>query len=495
MKALKHFWLDKTNEIVESSKSILNTNSIYTITDSKGIIEYANDNFCKILDCNVNTIIGERHELMNSEFQSIEENENLWSTLKEGEEWRGVLTDKLKNGESISLKTTIFPIKYGNQNKFKFLSIYEDISKCMTLNQKIDKDVALYKFIYKSIKIGIIIVTDDNGSIIKWNEGAEKAFGYSEFEILGQHFSVLMIEKHKKSKISDLLGLLKRYKTVKKSEVLELKCLNKQGEEFSVELIVNKWDIEGKRYTILKMLDITKRVTFQNKLKQKTKELELFFYRSAHDLNAPFSSAQGLINLIKEEESIEKIQILIEMLEKTINHAKVFSDGLSNASLISKLSNELKIIDFPSLVDNVLKMLKRESKFENIKFNVDIENCHSFKSNPDLLLVVFKNLIQNAIKYSYVQSECHAPFIDIKVTSSDNEVVILIGDNGKGIAKKELNKIFKLYYRTEAEHCLGTNGLGLYIVKNIVESLNGKIKVESEINKGACFVIKIPRTI
>ena len=121
-----------------------------------------------------------------------------------------------------------------------------------------------------------------------------------------------MIEKHKNSKISDLLGLLKRYKTVKKSEVLELKCLNKQGEEFSVELVVNKWDIEGKRYTILKMLDITKRVTFQNKLKQKTKELELFFYRSAHDLNAPFSSAQGLINLIKEEESIEKIQILIE---------------------------------------------------------------------------------------------------------------------------------------------------------------------------------------
>jgi PAS domain S-box-containing protein len=495
MEALKHFWLDKPNDIEESNKSILNTNSIYTITDSYGIIEYANDNFCKVLDSNVNKVIGVRHELLNSEFQSLEANENLWSTIKEGEEWRGVLTDKLKNGESISLKTTIYPIKYGNQNKIKFLSIYEDISNCMTLNQKIDKDEALYELIYKSINIGIIIVANDNGSIIKWNEGAEKAFGYSEFEILGQQLSVLMIEKHKKSKISDFLELLKRYKTVKKSEVLELKCLNKLGEEFSVELIISKWNIDGEGYYILKMLDITKRVAFQNKLKQKTKELELFFYRSAHDLSAPFSSAQGLINLIKGEESIEKIQILIEMLEKTINHAKVFSDGLSNASLISKQSHELKIIDFPSLVNNVLKMLHGENKFENIKINVDIENCQSFRSNPDLLLVVFKNLIQNAIKYSFVQSESHAPFIDIKVTSSDNEVVILIGDNGKGIAKKELNKIFNLYYRTEAEHCLGTNGLGLYIVKSIIESLNGKIKVETEINKGACFVIKIPRTI
>lgn len=495
MKALKHFCFNKAYDIESSSKNILNTNSIYTITDSFGNIEDANDNFCKILDCNVNKVIGERHELIHSEFQSLEEKETLWSIIKEGQEWRRVLTDKLYNGELISLKTTIFPIKYGNQNKFKFLSIYEDISKCITLNQKINNDEALYKLIYKSIKIGIIIVTEDNGSIIKWNEGAEKAFGYSEFEILGQQLSVLMIDIHEKTKVSDFLGLLKRYKTVKKSEVLELKCLNKKGEEFSVELTISKCNIDGNGYYILKMLDITKRIVFQNRLKHKTKELELFFYRSAHDLNAPFSSAQGLINLIKGEESIEKIQILIDMLEKTINHAKVFSDGLSNASVISKKSKELKVIYFPSLVDRVLKKLKRESKFESIKFDIDIENCLSFKSNPDLLFIVFKNLIQNAIKYSFVQSENHVPYINIKVTSSDNDIVILICDNGKGIAKKEFNKIFQLYFRTEVEHNLGTNGLGLYIVKNIVESLNGKIKVDSEINMGACFEIKIPRTI
>lgn len=360
MRALKHFKTNNFNTIEKRIKDILKANSIYTVTDSTGRIEYANEKFCEILDFNAETLVGESLQLFKSEIHSIDKDKNLWNTIGQGEEWSGDLTHTLKNGKSVWLKTTVFPIKDDKGSDFKFLCIFHDITKLKSENEKLKK------------------------------------------------------------------------------------------------------------------------------------ELELFLYRSAHDLNAPFSTAQGLINLIKEEQSIEKMQGLIEMLEKTINHAKVLSDALSSASQISTQSRQLKVIDFSYIVDSVLKILNGNAKYGNITFNIDIQNVEGFTSNPDLLFAVFKNLIQNAIKYSLPPTEHHKPTIDINVKAVADELEIIICDNGKGIAEKEFNKIFELYYRTENEHDVGSNGLGLYIVKNSIESLKGKIKVESKINKGACFVINLP---
>ncbi len=492
MEALKHYWSDN---LEESLQNILKANAIYSITDTFGRIEYANENYCKILGHNANHLIGEAHELLKSELHSSFKYKNLWKTIKQGKEWRGVLNDQSKDGTSFWLDTTIIPIKDYNDNSFKFLSIYDDITKYENEIENLKKEEAIFRLIYDSMKIGIIVVTDHNGNIIKWNKGAENTFGYSELEILGKPMSVLMAKKYKKANISEFLKLLKRYRKLQYQESLELKCLNKDGVEFPVEFVISDWNMDGNGFYVTKMLDITKRKAFQNRLKQKTKELELFLYRSSHDLKAPFSSAKGIINLIKEEQSVDKIQVLTDMLEKTIDNAKVLSDDLSSASLISTQINELKVIDFSTIIDNVLKMLHGYQKFDNIKFNIEIQNTYSFIANPDLIFSVFQNLIQNAIRYSLLPTESYVPYIDIKVTTLEDEIIIMICDNGQGIDKKEFQKIFELYYKAELEFSSGSTGLGLYIVKNIIESLNGKIKVESQINKGACFIINLPNTI
>lgn len=492
MEAFKHYW---TNNLEENLQHILKVNAIYSITDAFGRIEYANQNFCEILGYKENQLIGEAHELLKSELHSSFKYKNLWKTIKKGQEWRGILNDESKQGKSFWLDTRIIPIKDDNENNFKFLSIYEDISTYECEIENLKKETDMYRLIYNSIKIGIIVVTDHNGIIIKWNKGAENAFGYSQLEILGKPLSVLMATKYRKTNISEFLKLLRRYTALQNKEALELKCLNKEGEEFPVEFIISDWNIDGNGFYVAKMFDITKRKAFHNRLKQKTKELELLLYRSAHDLKAPFISAKGLIKLIKEEQSIEKVKILTDMLEKTIDQAKVLSEDLSSASLISTKIHELKVIDFSIIIDNVLKMLQGYQKFENIKFNIDIKNSYSFISNPDLVFAVFQNLIQNAIKYSSLPTKDYTPYIDIKVTSLEDETIIKICDNGLGIDKKEFKKIFELYYRTELENSAGSTGLGLFIVKNIIESLNGKINVESQINKGTCFRINLPNTI
>jgi two-component system sensor histidine kinase VicK len=109
------------------------------------------------------------------------------------------------------------------------------------------------------------------------------------------------------------------------------------------------------------------------------------------------------------------------------------------------------------------------------------------------LYTVFENIIKNAISNSLYSTEIHTPYIEIKITSTVDEVILMIKDNGKGIEKNKIDKIFELYYRTEVKHNLESNGLGLYVVKSIIESLHGKIRVESKFTKGACFIISLPK--
>lgn len=482
------------NVLDQEIDNILKENSSYTITDSLGRIEFANEAFCKILCREFGELIGEPHPLTNPKPNESEKLKCLWNSIRNGEIWEGTLKGKSNNGKSIWLKTKIVPIQAQHEENFKYLWIYSDITETKAESKKLKDAAKMYRKIYDSVKTAIIVVTDQNGTIIKWNSGAENSFGYSQNEILGKHYAVLMASKLHKSHISDFFKTIREHRKSQRRASFELKCVDKEGKKFPVELIVSTWNIKDKTYYALKMLNISKRIEFQNRLIQKTEELELYLYRAAHDLNAPFSSAQGLINLMKEELNIEKMQVLVQMLEKTIDHAQVLANGLAKASLVSAKKNKLQEIDFELIVENVMEKLKGHKNFGNIKFNIEIETVSDFVANPDLIFTLFQNVIQNAIKYALPQNSGHEPMVDVRLQALTDEILIAICDNGQGIKKKNLDRVFEMYYQGNTEKTQGSNGLGLYTVKKIVESLNGAIKVESKLRKGACFVIRLPRT-
>lgn len=609
MEAFKYYI---TNNFDTDIISLLETNSIISITDALGRIEYVNDNFCNLLGCDESKLLGETLKLLESPLHTGLVYKNLWKTIKLGHKWVGILKAESVNGKLLWLDTSIVPVK--KENGTKYVIIYKDITthhnknlqliesdkkhkeflneipmnifsiskygKVLNTNKSfcnlnasdlvgtyiydyinprsygifksnIDevfsektskqfeffdfdtngnklfyssvvspvyneigaltsatvcihettnyknvsdeklKNEAKYRSIYQSINVGIIVVADEKGNIAEWNKGAELAFGYSEMEILGRPLTVLTSEKYRKPNIKELAKAIKKLKNNQKADLIEMQCLRKNGEEFPVEFALSTLKAKDEIYYCAMMLDISKRVTLQNKLKQKTKDLELFLYRSAHDLKAPFSSAQGLINLLKEETDKKKINYLIEMLETTIERGKDLSDSLTEASTISAKKHEYKTIDFQKCIHQVIKLLSGSSHFEQIKFNIDIDISKPFKSKPELISSIFQNLLQNAIKYSKKPTDTHTPTIDVSVKTHDKALTILICDNGSGISEKSINKIFDLYYRADNADVPG-NGLGLYIVKSIIEGLEGTISVKSNVNSGACFEIQLP---
>lgn len=603
---------------IEKSKLLtsLDRNLTISITDKYGRFTYANDNFCKLIGVNLDSIIGETNELLKSRLHKDELYKNLWQTILDGQPWKGILHHKISANKLLWLQTTITPLKDENGEVTKYLSVYNNITdyshikpsddiqevRKKTLLKKIsgsvlpinergkvinvsdefhenenhqimgsyiydfidseyhdciksvikkvfatgtpnqyqfkgqlkNKNKALYileiypvlnaantvvfanvsihkqaidlqviselkgietkySTIFQSINVGIIVVTDSKGNIIEWNKGAEVAFGYAESEVFGKSLTMLMSEKRMKDSIKQLLRVKDKLHQTNEGETVEMVGLKKNGEEFPVQFAVSSWFCEKERYYCAIMLDISKRKNLENKLKQKTKDLELFLYRSSHDLKAPLTSAEGLLNLIKEEKVEERIRFLIDMLSSSLKTGKLLLDGLAFTSSISKKKKQIAHIDFKTKIDKIIDALSGLEKFKAIKFDIKINQETAFYSNKELLHSVFQNLIQNAINYSKPKSEDFTPIVTINIEQQPDNVHISISDNGLGISKRHLDRIFDLYYRLPNDDVEGT-GLGLYIVKSIVEDLNGKITISSKLHHGTTFNLLIPNT-
>lgn len=348
-----------------------------------------------------------------------------------------------------------------------------------------------YKNILKSYNLGIVVVTDSNGIIKEWNKGAEVAFGYKEDEVVGKCFTMLISKSQIETGVKELLRLKNNVSDVTERNTLEMSALKKNGTEFPIEFAVNGWFCGKEHCFSVFMIDVTKRKNLEDRLRQKTKDLELFLYRSAHDLKAPLTTAEGLLALIKDEKIDSSTSELIKLLSTSLQKGKLLFDNLAFASSISQKKRDVSAINFEKEIEKSIESLRGLDGFDDIGFDISVKQTKRFYSSKELLSSVFQNLIQNAINYKKAFSADYRPFIKINVEQDVNTVDITISDNGLGIQKENREKVFDIYYRVNNEGVQGT-GLGLYIVKCIIDDLDGTIALDSNAANGTTFKITIP---
>ncbi|TVZ57984.1 PAS domain S-box-containing protein [Flavobacteriaceae bacterium MAR_2010_105] len=485
-------------ECYEKNKKIADKESkLRTFTESIPNIILSIDRFGKIL--NVNLGIGNLeidevidtylYDYINPEFHKTVK-KVVKSVFKQGIKSQYETTELDSNGNRMFYISQIGPV-FNDFGKVVSATIStQNVTKLKKIKAELQENEAKFSAIFKSMNFGIIVVTDEKGIILEWNKGAEKAFGYDEHEMIGSPLSKIMSKKHRKSSIKGLVKTVNELNQSNSGDVLEMMGLKKSGIEFPIELTISKWSSGKSKYYCAMMLDVSKNKVLESKLEQKKKDLELFLYRSAHDLRAPFSSAEGLMNLIKQENDCQEIKPIVEMLDTTLERGKLLIDNLILASAISGKKRVMEPIDFSAIIQSTLKALRGTINFDHVKFEVDINVNSNFNSDTELIHSLFQNLVQNAINYSSFMIGAE-PHVKIEVASNSDGIKARVCDNGVGISKTHIDKIFNLYYRANTKEMPGT-GLGLYIVKNIVDDLQGSITVESEINKGTCFEVVLP---
>ncbi|EGV42081.2 PAS domain S-box protein [Bizionia argentinensis JUB59] len=358
-------------------------------------------------------------------------------------------------------------------------------------NTKLKAIETKYSNISQSINVGILVVTNSVGNIIEWNKGAELAFGYSNAEIIGAPLTILISKKHSETGVKELLKAKEQLDKYVCRENIELLGLRKNGEEFPLEFAVSHWRNGKEKFYCAFMLDISKRKALEAKLKKTSKDLELFLYRSAHDLKAPLTSAEGLLHLLKEEKLNKRVSLIVNMLDQTLEKGRLLLDDLAFASIISEKRRDIAIVDFQKILGSTMIGLKGIKNFESVAFHIAIEQETDFYFNRDLIDSILQNLIHNALRFAKPKTVAFIPTINILINVTNQDVNMSVTDNGLGLKENHIDKVFDLYFRVSNEESNGA-GLGLYIVKRITDDFNGETRVESKFNKGTTFSVCLP---
>jgi signal transduction histidine kinase len=221
-------------------------------------------------------------------------------------------------------------------------------------------------------------------------------------------------------------------------------------------------------------------------LRKANVELDNFVYKVSHDLRAPIASVLGLVNLARQENKFDTLKQYFDMVGKSAFQQDIFIKDILDISRNSRLIVDKKKIDWQKLIDDTFEQLKYSVKDKAIDKKISITGKASFYSDQRRIKVIFNNLISNAIRYSNGKD----PVIEIDVNINNGHADIIIADNGAGIEKKHQKKVFEMFYRATDQNA--GSGLGLYIVKESVDKLNGEIDMESDPGKGTKFLISLP---
>jgi len=288
--------------------------------------------------------------------------------------------------------------------------------------------------------------------------------------------------------LQSFVGIIGFSTLILSATVKERNIIQNQLEEFNI-------DLESK--VTKRTRDLNEEIQIRTKAEEKLKvsnrklrktntELDNFVYSVSHDLRAPIASTLGLINLAKKDLAPEMMFQYLEMIENSAIQQDKFIKKILDQSRNSRLEIKKEEITFDKLIEEIFSQLRFMDINEKITKNISINQDEVFYSDPWRLKVIFNNLLSNSIRHKNGQP----PKIDIDIQVANNEAHISIQDNGKGIPKKHMRHVFKMFYRATDENA--GSGLGLYIVKETIDKLNGSIKLNSEEGNGTAVDLIIP---
>jgi len=262
--------------------------------------------------------------------------------------------------------------------------------------------------------------------------------------------------------------------------------LSMQDFNAKLEVSVKERTIELEQEISIRENAEKKLKTTNAKLRKTNTELDNFVYRVSHDLRAPIASVLGITNLAKSEKNLEELQHYFSMIENSAEQQDEFIKEILDLSRNSRLSIQKDKISMKPLLNEVFDLHMHNNVEKNILKDIAIEEQYPLVTDKNRLKVILKNLISNSIRYS----NGHDPMIKIGVNIDKEMVKISVNDNGKGIPKKHIKNVFRMFYR--ATDVNAGSGLGLYIVKETVDKLSGNIRIDSKEKEGTNVLLEIP---
>lgn len=343
-----------------------------------------------------------------------------------------------------------------------------------------------------------MIMIDSHGLIVLFNSEAERMFGYKRDELAGKPIDVLLpaaLRPAHREQVQSFVAAPSRRQMGRGTEPLHGQ--RRSGEHFPIEVGLTPIQIDKETYVISSILDMSERIAQQKsltdlnqELSRKNREMEQFIYTVSHDLKAPLVTIAGFANRLLHAKDLQLPVNHQHKLERIIVNVKAMDallQDLLHLSRVIKRDLEKTQVDVGVSLDHVFSSL--EGMIGKSQAYIDVRRpLAPVYAQESLLFQCLQNIISNAIKYA---SSGVTPRIKIESVQPDGYAGISISDNGIGIAEHHHQRIFNVFERLDPDACEGT-GVGLSIVKTIMDKHNGKIELASTLGEGTTFTLLFP---
>lgn len=331
---------------------------------------------------------------------------------------------------------------------------------------------SLCSFFHESSEVFALFDKDLN--MIAVNKAGLGLFPFPEEELIGKNFTEI---------VPDLLvtGRYEMYREViRTGKTLILDDIIPHVSMGHVRLRIKAFKVDEGMGLIV--TDITD-------LKATIEELHTFLYRSSHDMRTPVASILALVDLIREGTEDRKEMLCdLDLIAHEANRIDSILQALLENARIQEHRLDLQLISMNQFVEEVLHDFRDVEEAGELLLEVNIDCSQPFYADRLLLGSVFRNLVDNAIKYRCEKEK--SPFVRIGATDTNSGVRILIADNGIGIRENLQNRLFTMFFRA-TERSKGT-GLGLYTAKRAIKKMGGNIALISKEQAGTIITIDLP---
>jgi signal transduction histidine kinase len=228
--------------------------------------------------------------------------------------------------------------------------------------------------------------------------------------------------------------------------------------------------------------------TIDDELVKTNGELDRFVYSVSHDLRSPLLSIRGLSSLMQDEETTGSRNMqYLKLIDRSINNLDNTIQEILAYSRNSRLGLQVEEFDLKELIDGIFDELRYYAEL-NFQFKSNLIEPILIKSDKSRMATVLRNIIGNAVKYRKMDIE--NPSVMVEFSHVNGTYRFAIVDNGIGIAEENIDKVFDMFYR--AGTSVSGTGLGLYICKEIIEKIKGKVEIQSTLGIGTKVRLLFP---
>ncbi|MBW4487882.1 MAG: PAS domain S-box protein [Trichocoleus desertorum ATA4-8-CV12] len=531
-------------------KFALDQAAILAITDSRGVITEVNEQFCQISQFSRDELIGQTHHIINSGYHPPEFFRQLWSTITQGEVWRGEIKNRAKDGTYYWVATTIVPFLDTAGKPFQYLAIRFDITARKQAEAQLRRSVQRLETVHQ-IDQAILrletpaaiaqaalshlteVVPADQSAVLLFNLEANQLHILAG-EIASDRAGTVMpisdrlpIEAARNRKpfwyVPDLADLPERW--VGLEQVLaagyhsflavglkvegdflgDLLLVAKPRDVFSLEDQEIIREVADQLAIALQQARLREQLQrYTNQLEQRVVErtkalqeaidgLEIFTYSASHDLRAPLRAMQGLSQALLEDygDRLDPTgQKYAQEIAASAEQANQLVSDLLEYGRLSRAQITLQPLSLSELVTNLLEQMDHELQARQVQVSVD-HPLPEVVGHRLTLIQAIANLINNAVKFVPKDRQ---PQVHLWAELHAGWVRLWIEDNGIGIALEHQEQIFQVFERLHTRQAYPGTGVGLAIVRKGVERMGGHVGVESELGQGSRFWLELQAT-